>query len=158
MAGAFGGVLHTMVSPEFDLTTTRTDDEVVVKIAGELDMATAPRLRDELLRLADEGVRLLTVDLSDMSFVDAAGIGVLARCLRRQRAGGGDLVLRSPRPTTTKVLALTGLDRAFAVEDKAGVRPAHPGCAAVRGQAGRFRARPAGCEFGEALLLPGGTS
>ncbi|HVF14708.1 MAG TPA: STAS domain-containing protein, partial [Acidimicrobiales bacterium] len=140
------------------LTTTRTDDGVVVKIEGELDMATAPRLRDELLRLADEGVRLLTADLSDMSFVDATGIGVLVGGLQRQRAGGGDLVLRSPRPTATKVLVLTGLDRAFVVEDMAGSRPAHPGCATVRGQAGRVRARLAGCEVDEAVLLPGGAS
>jgi len=75
-----------------------------VWVSGELDMATAPLLRD---RLADMGRQPVTVDLSALTFIESAGLSVLAR---RHRDVDGGLVLRGVGPAQMRVFAVTGLD------------------------------------------------
>jgi anti-sigma B factor antagonist len=88
----------------------------VLSIAGELDLATAPRLRDRLVRLAAEfGGARLVVDLDGASLVDSIGLGALVGGMRRMRARGGDLVLVCTAQRLVDLLALTRLDRAFDV-------------------------------------------
>ena len=86
-----------------------------VRLLGELDMATADRLREELLRLASNGATEVTVDLSDLAFIDSTGLSVLITGLKRIRQQGGDMSLRSPTPGTRKVLEITGLTEVFAI-------------------------------------------
>ena len=86
-----------------------------VRLLGELDMSTAPQLRDELLRLASDGAREVTVDLSELQFMDSTGLSVLITGLKRLRERGGDLALRSPTPSTRRVLEITGLTEVFAI-------------------------------------------
>jgi anti-sigma B factor antagonist len=86
-----------------------------VRLMGELDMGTAPKLREELLRLASGGAQLVTVDLSDLVFIDSTGLSVLITALKRLRQQGGDLALRSPTPGTRRVLEITGLTEVFSI-------------------------------------------
>lgn len=98
--------------------------EVIVSLAagghevwlrGELDMATAPELRDELGQLASEDPAPVTIDLSDLTFIDSTGLSVLVGALKLLRQQGGDMVLRSPGPGTRKVLEITGLTEVFTI-------------------------------------------
>ena len=100
----------------FDIVVVRTGEGAVVQVRGELDLSTAPRLRDELVNLADEGVRDVTVDLVDLDFIDSSGLSALVAGLKRLREQGGDLGLRSPKPSTLKVLEITGLTSVFRLE------------------------------------------
>ena len=86
-----------------------------VRLLGELDMSTAPRLRDELARLTSDGARLVTLDLSDLAFIDSTGLSTLITALKHLRQQGGDLALRSPTPGTRKVLEITGLTQVFSI-------------------------------------------
>jgi anti-sigma B factor antagonist len=86
-----------------------------VRLLGELDMSTAPQLREELLRLASNGATQVTVDLSELQFVDSTGLSVLIAGLRRLRERGGDMALRSPTPGTLRVLEITGLTEIFSI-------------------------------------------
>jgi anti-sigma B factor antagonist len=86
-----------------------------VGLAGELDMATAPLLSEELQRLAAEGAARVTVDLAELAFIDSTGLSVLISGLKRLRQQGGDMALRSPTPATRKVLEITGLTELFAI-------------------------------------------
>ena len=86
-----------------------------VHLHGELDMSTAPQLQQELLRLTSEGATAVTVDLSELGFVDSTGLSVLVTGLKRLREMGGDLALRSPTPGTRRVLEITGLTGVFAI-------------------------------------------
>ena len=86
-----------------------------MRLLGELDMSTAPRLGDELARLASDGATMVTVDLSDLAFIDSTGLSVLITGLKRLRQQGGDMVLRSPTPGTRKVLEITGLTEVFSI-------------------------------------------
>ena len=68
---------------DFGLVDETVDDTThVVSLRGEIDAMTAPRLGSRLFGLADEGKRGVVVDLSDVTFMDSTGIGVLLNALR----------------------------------------------------------------------------
>ncbi|WP_433334391.1 STAS domain-containing protein [Spirillospora sp. CA-294931] len=87
----------------------------VLALHGEMDVATAPDLREQLRRTLNPGIALLVLDLSDVQFCDAAGLAVLVGTQRRASGLGITLRLAAPGRQVTKVLGLTGLDRCFAV-------------------------------------------
>jgi anti-sigma B factor antagonist len=99
------------------LQTSETDDWTILAAKGEVDLYTAPRLKDELARLAGSGRARVTVDLGDVEFLDSTGLGVLISGLKRCREAGGDLRLASPREPILKVLSITGLDRVFPIHE-----------------------------------------
>ncbi len=105
--GADPGDLQVLVSSN--------DSQHEVRLLGELDMSTASRLSDELVRLASAGASVVTLDLSDLAFIDSTGLSVLITGLKQLRQQGGDLALRSPTPGTRKVLEITGLTEVFSI-------------------------------------------
>ena len=95
------------------ISSVETSHEV--RLLGELDMATASLLRDALARVVSAGPSLVTVDLSDLAFIDSTGLSVLITGLKDVRQAGGDMALRSPSPATRKVLEITGLTEVFSI-------------------------------------------
>ena len=100
---------------DLQLVVSSVDSHHEVRLLGELDMSTAPQLREELSRLADGGVTVVTLDLSDLAFIDSTGLTTLITGLKRFRQEGGDMTLRSPTPATRKVLEITGLTEVFSI-------------------------------------------
>ena len=100
---------------EFAVDVIQTNDRAVVRLTGELDVATAPRVREEIDRLIEHGVWTVIVDLSSLSFIDSSGMAVFIAALKKLRAGGGELTLQSPNLNAMKVLAITGLDQLFPI-------------------------------------------
>jgi anti-anti-sigma factor len=112
---------------DVDLDVAVADGRAVVRVSGEVDAATAPKLRaalaDGLARHHRDGVDApVVVELSGVTFMGATGLGVLVSALGRARRLGRDLVLRNPPPMTLRVLDLTGLLDIFAIEWDAGDR------------------------------------
>jgi anti-sigma B factor antagonist len=99
------------------LETRQAGDWTVVEAKGEVDLYTAPRLKEELAGLAGGGRARVTVDLGGVEFLDSTGLGVLISGLKRCRQAGGDLRLAAPREPVRKVLSITGLDRVFPIHD-----------------------------------------
>lgn len=87
------------------------DDQVIVRLSGELDIGTAPALRGCLERVALVGQHELVLDLSELEFCDSTGIGVFVEWQRRARDGAFELVLRSPRAHLRRLLEFALLDR-----------------------------------------------
>jgi anti-sigma B factor antagonist len=87
----------------------------MVIVQGEVDVATAPALRDELYRLLERGGQEIVVDLSSMDFIDSTGLGVFVGALKRAREGGGGIELRGLKPSARKVFEITGLSSAFTI-------------------------------------------
>jgi len=110
----------------FTIDADQDGDAATVVVVGELDMYTAPRLRESLVELATKGALLVTVDLAGVNFVDSTALGVLVGGLKRLRQSDGDLVLRGPRPGALKVLEMTGLTRVFTITPAAVPAPALP--------------------------------
>ena len=84
---------------------------VIVALRGELDIESAPALREELLGLLRPGTSRLIIDLSAVDYADASGAAVLVGTGRRAGLLGGWLRLAAPAPEVTRVLSVTGLSR-----------------------------------------------
>ena len=83
---------------------------VLVALVGEIDYAAVAGLRERLFALAASG-RQVVADLDRVSFIDAAGIGVLAGAARRAAVHGSTLYVVCARRQTRRLIRLTGLDR-----------------------------------------------
>lgn len=83
----------------------------VVHVTGEIDIFTSHALRTRLLHALPYGSGRLIVDVSAVSFCDAAGLAVLVGVQRRARRRGVGIALRGPRPQLIRLLRITGLDR-----------------------------------------------
>jgi anti-sigma B factor antagonist len=99
----------------FGINVLQVDGGALVCLTGELDIATAPRLREELIWPARSGIRAVTVDLARLTFIDSTGLSVLVMAMKRFRHEGGDLALRSPNPAARRVFEVTGLTKVFAI-------------------------------------------
>ena len=95
---------------DFGLVDEAVDDTThVVSLRGEIDAATAPRLGSRLLALADEGKRGVVVDLTEVTFMDSTGIGVLLNALNHFEARHAELVLVCTSDLILRPFQLTGV-------------------------------------------------
>jgi anti-sigma B factor antagonist len=98
------------------IQNVRQSDEVtIVDVGGRFDAASAPAVRDRLHQLIEEGHSRLLLNLSEMEFIDSAGLGALVSCLRRAAADGGDLRLAEVPAFCRSIFELTRLTRVFNV-------------------------------------------
>ncbi len=96
--------------PEADEWPTTVDgDKATVMLAGELDLALAPSLRDHVNRLRTEGVRHFTLDAANVPFIDSVGLSVLVALYRRCRDEAGTVSLVRPTPPIRRTLEISGL-------------------------------------------------
>jgi anti-anti-sigma factor len=72
------------VTDNFAITARRTGTTTRVVASGELDIATAPALREHIERVLDDDFEIVVVDLSDVSFIDSSGLHTLLQAARRQ--------------------------------------------------------------------------
>jgi anti-sigma B factor antagonist len=91
-------------------------DAYVVSVSGELDIATADRLAEELERTVERNARRVIVDLVGLTFIDSVALGVLTEEARRLRSTGGTCIVVSQDPRILRVFEITGLDRIFRIE------------------------------------------
>jgi anti-sigma B factor antagonist len=105
-----------MASALLDLQVTTTAGYTVVEVGGEIDLASAPELRDCLNHTIDAGSRQLVVDLRQVDFIDSEGLGVLVGARRRllqDRHHDGGIQLVCANGLVLRVLRISGLDRVF---------------------------------------------
>ena len=89
---------------------------VIISPKGRLDAFSVPDLRERINQLCNEGVLNFILDLSEVSFIDSAGVTVLVSLLRRMRPIGGDVKLTRPiQEATIRVLQLTKMNQAFTI-------------------------------------------
>ena len=87
----------------------------VIDVQGEVDMYTAPRLRELLIDLVSKGDYQLVVNLDKVGFLDSTGLGVLVGGLRRVRAHDGSLDLVCTQQRILKIFRITGLTEVFGI-------------------------------------------
>jgi anti-sigma B factor antagonist len=89
------------------------DGWTVVTVYGELDVASAPTLRERLIDLVSGGSHLLVLDLEGLDFLDSTGLGAIISALKRARTNGGDLRLVCTQSRIRRLFEITALDKAF---------------------------------------------
>jgi anti-sigma B factor antagonist len=90
---------------------------VLLMLAGELDLATAPRLAAALAEVAGRDEGRVVLDLTHLSFMDSTGLSLIVRTDRSARAARGVLVLRHPQSQVRRLLELADALSRLTVED-----------------------------------------
>ncbi|PRY59501.1 anti-sigma B factor antagonist [Knoellia remsis] len=102
---------------KLSVTTTERDDVVVVKVAGEVDVYTAPQLRSALEEQIAAGRTKIVVDLGGVGFLDSTGLGVLVGRLKVLRRLDGWLGVVCTDERILRLFSITGLDQVLPVHD-----------------------------------------
>jgi anti-sigma B factor antagonist len=89
----------------------------VIAVGGEIDVYTAPKLRERLIGLVEDGSYQLIVDMEDVEFLDSTGLGVLVGGLKRVRAQDGWIDLVCTQSRILRIFRITGLNKVFNIFD-----------------------------------------
>lgn len=90
-------------------------DCAVLRVAGEIDVYTAPELREKLIALLDKGALHVILDLREVEFLDSTGLGTLVGALKRQRWRDGSLRLVIGSDQIIRIFRITGLVEVFPI-------------------------------------------
>jgi anti-sigma B factor antagonist len=89
----------------------------VIEVGGEIDVYTAPQLRERLVSLVESGSYQLILDMESVEFLDSTGLGVLVGGLKRVRAHEGWIDLVCTQSRILRIFRITGLNRVFSIYD-----------------------------------------
>ena len=101
------------MQPFYLESITAGADCAVLRIGGEVDVYTAPQLRERVIQLLADGERYIIADLREVDFLDSTGLGALVGSLKRLREQDGSLKLVTAAGRILTILRLTGLVRVF---------------------------------------------
>lgn len=99
----------------FHMESISAGDCAVLQVAGEIDVYTAPELRQCVIGLIDDGARHVIADLRGVDFLDSTGLGALVGSLKRLRMREGSLNLVTSSGRILQIFRITGLTHAFAL-------------------------------------------
>ena len=106
-----------MNAVELVFETSTRDGWTVLAVDGEIDVATAGQLREQLNALVSEGSRKVVVDLNRVEFMDSTGLGVLVGAHKSLIEQEGVMRVVCTQPTILKVFDLTGLNAVIPLSD-----------------------------------------
>ena len=122
---------------ELTVDSRQEGARTVVIVHGEIDVYTAPSLRERLNELVAAGHYDLVVDMEGVDFLDSTGLGVLVGGLKRARSHDGALRLVCAQEKILKVFRITGLTKVFPIhatlEEALATDPAEPGASSGAG-------------------------
>jgi anti-sigma B factor antagonist len=115
------------VEMELSLTSRTEGDFEIIEVGGEIDVYTAPKLREAIVAAVDAGHTHLIIDVQKVEFLDSTGLGVLVGALKRVRADSGSLDIVCTQERILKIFEITGLDKVFglhtSIEDARTTQP-----------------------------------
>ena len=104
------------MSPEFAITEQPIDEERhVLAVRGEIDLFTAPELKQVLAESIEAGRIRIIVDLTETTFLDSTALGVLIGAVKRLRSRHGALAIVNVDENIAKTFEITGLDQIFTI-------------------------------------------
>ncbi len=96
------------------LSTELKGDVGIIRADGDLDVYTAPKLREEIDDAMSRSTRVV-VDLTDVHFIDSTALGVLVAAHQKAQSASGDFKLVVQDPFVLKILRITGFDSVFSI-------------------------------------------
>ena len=101
---------------DLSLETHDINGHTIIEVGGEVDVYTAPMLRDEVTELIHCGRHQLVIDMDKVDFLDSSGLGVLIGAHKKVRADGGSLQLICNQERLLKIFRITGLTSVFNIQ------------------------------------------
>jgi anti-sigma B factor antagonist len=118
LAGCWdNGCMALEESVDLKLDHHNQDGIEIVDVEGEIDVYTAPRLRELLIDLVNNGSYQIVVNMEKVEFLDSTGLGVLVGGLKRVRAHDGSLDLVCTQERILKIFRITGLTKVFGIHN-----------------------------------------
>jgi anti-sigma B factor antagonist len=104
----------------FSVETYRLENGMpVVKLGGEVDVYTTPKMKEQLASLIESGSQRIAVDLSEVNYFDSTALGALIGALRRVKEQEGSILVIGAQPRVRRVFEVTGLDGVFEMYESA---------------------------------------
>ena len=100
---------------DLSLETRREGGHTIIEVGGEIDVYTAPKLRDKISELVGQGHHSLIIDMENVDFIDSTGLGVLVGGLKKVRAHDGSMRLICNQERLLKIFRITGLAKVFVI-------------------------------------------
>jgi anti-sigma B factor antagonist len=108
-----------LAQPFFIADDLEIDEKtLVVELAGEVDLYSAPELKKRILNAIEAGKTQIVVDLTKTTFIDSTTLGVLVGARKRLRVRDGKIAVVCPDPDKLALFEMTGLDRIFSIHDE----------------------------------------
>lgn len=102
----------------FELSNESNEGQSVrIAIKGEIDIYSAPDFKESLYHSINDVQQDIILECRDLSYIDSMGLGILVGALKRVREKGHNIIIRNPRSTVRKLFRITGLDKAFIIEE-----------------------------------------
>ncbi|KOV93053.1 STAS domain-containing protein [Streptomyces sp. NRRL B-3648] len=106
----------TQVTEAFDMTVQHTgDSSAVLAVAGDVDLHTAPTLRDRALAVVEEGAAHVVLDMAQVGFVDSTGLSALITLMQAAHGAGGSLRLAEVPDRLSRMISITGISQLMPV-------------------------------------------
>ena len=105
---------------DLKIDTEEKDGAALIRLQGEVDVYTAPKLKSTLVDLVDKGNFKIVVNLEQVDFMDSSGLGVLVGGLKRVRSHEGAIALVCTQENILKIFRITGLVKVFPIFEEEG--------------------------------------
>lgn len=99
-----------------EIAVTDPDGDANIAVKGEVDLGSAPQLRDAILKAVKTAKAQVAVDLAGVGYMDSSGVATLVEGLKACREPGKAFVLLAPSQPVMKVLQLSRLDSVFTIK------------------------------------------
>ncbi len=100
---------------DLSLDTRHENGHTIIEVGGEIDVYTAPKLRDQISELVADGNYSIVIDLEKVDFLDSTGLGVLVGGLKKLRAHDGSMQLICTQERLLKIFRITQLAKVFSI-------------------------------------------
>jgi anti-sigma B factor antagonist len=102
---------------DLEVETGKRGQTDVLTLRGEIDVYTAPRLRQAIIDLVEGGATHIVIDMGAVDFLDSTGLGVLVGGLKRVKVQDGELAIVTSQDKILKIFDITGLNKVFSIHD-----------------------------------------
>ncbi|MDI3517400.1 MAG: anti-sigma factor antagonist [Thermotogota bacterium] len=100
------------------ISVVESEGKDIVKVNGDIDAYSTGELKKFMTDLISRTEKsTLVIDMSNVPYVDSAGLGMLVSILRESKSAGKSLVLASMKPNVKRIFELTRLDKVFTITD-----------------------------------------
>jgi len=106
-----------VVESSFQVEVRSADGAAVIVVSGELDLASAPALEEELTRAVTNGADPVIVDLRELEFIDSTGLGLLIKANRKAEAAGRRFAIVRGQSQVQRLLGVTGIEQRLTLVD-----------------------------------------
>ena len=101
----------------FEISELKNDREGV-RVAGAVDIYTATQFKEPIEKLIEAGTKEIFLDLTDLSYIDSTGIGILIELRKGSMSKNLNMTLINPQKNIVKLLQLTGVDQIFSIVEE----------------------------------------